>query len=82
MLAHTRAENDSKFSIYLRGFYSLLNKAVTGRWGIEEEMLPWQTLKRLKPLIGSHLYLVSFSYCLGNAGKGSLSIQVQALWVP
>lgn len=33
-----------------RGFYNLLNNAVTGRWGIEEEMVPQLMLKRPKPL--------------------------------
>lgn len=33
-----------------RGFCNLLNKAVIGRWGIEEEMVPQLMLKRPKPL--------------------------------
>lgn len=59
MLAHTQAENIAHSPFASRGFCNILNKAVTGRWGIEEEMLPWLMLKRLKPLIGNHLYLIS-----------------------
>lgn len=63
------------FSICFHQLCNLLNKAVTGRWGIEVKVVPQPMLKRPKPYMQPSVSSLKLSCYLGtitkHAGKSS-----------